>query len=231
MSVYTLKSSFPSIATSRRLAWRNLGFLRLNFDFGLITAIAYSLLSLTFITPTPGTLVGALVLLRLIVFFTDTHHRLYKIIGGTFHGLSHLTAAFAVTRLLCLWRGITFFNDALPPSTAEQLLIMFLAGLAGWVIGPIIMGVYLLVSLNVFGRHGNEAFSSLRIQDYKNFLRMHFHDGGLTIYPMGLRKVPREWAQGSPIRPGEALFKPVDRQLEPELIEAEPIHIPAARAP
>ena len=35
------------------------------------------------------------------------------------------------------------------------------------------MGVYLLISLNVFGRHSEEAFSGLRIEDYKHFLRMH----------------------------------------------------------
>ena len=43
------------------------------------------------------------------------------------------------------------------------------------------MGLYLLVSVNVFGRHSEEAFSGLRIEDYKHFLRMHVgRTGALT---------------------------------------------------
>ena len=46
--------------------------------------------------------------------------------------------------------------------------------------------------MQVFGRHSNEAFSSLRIQDYKQWLRMHFAaDGTLTIFAIGIDRVPR----------------------------------------
>ena len=56
------------------------------------------------------------------------------------------------------------------------------------------MGLYLLISLNFFGRHEEEAFSALRIEDYKNFLRMHISsDGTLTIYPVKIKEVPRKW--------------------------------------
>jgi hypothetical protein len=55
------------------------------------------------------------------------------------------------------------------------------------------MGLYLLVSLNGFGKHWNEAFSSMRIKSYKNFLRLRIApDGSLTIYPIGLKDVPRD---------------------------------------
>jgi hypothetical protein len=57
-----------------------------------------------------------------------------------------------------------------------------------------IVGVYLLVSLNVFGRHSEEAFSALRIEDFKHFLRLHVaRDGSLTIYPIAIPRVPRAW--------------------------------------
>jgi len=56
-----------------------------------------------------------------------------------------------------------------------------------------VMGVYLLASLNVFGRHWNHAFSSLRLTRYKCFLRLCVgQDGALTVYPIGLAKVPRD---------------------------------------
>ena len=64
----------------------------------------------------------------------------------------------------------------------------------GWIVGSTVMGLYLLVSLNVFGRHGEEAFAALKIEDFKNFLRLHIaRDGSLTIYPVKLERVPRRW--------------------------------------
>ena len=64
----------------------------------------------------------------------------------------------------------------------------------GYVLAPLIFGVYLLISLNVFRRHTNEAFSSLQIEDWKSFLRLHIDENGtLTIYPLGIRRVPRRW--------------------------------------
>ena len=57
--------------------------------------------------------------------------------------------------------------------------------------------------------HANEAFSSLRIEDYKNFLRLHIaKDGSLTIFPIGIERVPRRW------RATEA--SAFDAQLEPD---------------
>jgi len=50
----------------------------------------------------------------------------------------------------------------------------------------------LLFSINLFGFHALEAFSSLRIQDYKHFLRFHIDERGrLEIFPLAIRKVPR----------------------------------------
>jgi hypothetical protein len=89
----------------------------------------------------------------------------------------------------------------------------------GSLIGPFLMGVYLLVSLNVFGRHSNEAFSSLRIEDYKNFLRLHIGpDGALTIFPLGIERVPRRWkATGA--------TSAYDPQLEPDDPRSTPPHL------
>lgn len=40
------------------------------------------------------------------------------------------------------------------------------------------------------GRHANEAFSALRIENYKNFLRLHINKAGnLTVYPVGIDNV------------------------------------------
>jgi len=44
-----------------------------------------------------------------------------------------------------------------------------------------------------------EAFSAMRIQDYKNFLRLHVAaDGTLTIHPLCIERVPRRWRPRDP---------------------------------
>ena len=99
---------------------------------------------------------------------------------------------------------------------------------AGWILGSFVMGLYLLLSLNVFGRHGEQAFAALRIQDYKNFLRLHIaRDGSLTIYPIKIERVPRRWRDRAPGDSTPSRVVP-DEPLQAELIEP-PIVIPRRR--
>jgi hypothetical protein len=66
--------------------------------------------------------------------------------------------------------------------------------LGGWTAGSFVLGIYLLISVNVFGRHSEEAFSSLRVEDYKHFLRLHIDgQGTLTIWALKIERVPRLW--------------------------------------
>jgi hypothetical protein len=87
------------------------------------------------------------------------------------------------------------------------------------------MGVYLVISLNFFGRHSNEAFSALVSPDWKQFLRLKIDsNGGLTIFPIGIRRVARKWRAASGL--GGAAFAPDDQKAtSPELIEP-PIIVP-----
>ncbi|EQC35107.1 hypothetical protein SDRG_07341 [Saprolegnia diclina VS20] len=60
----------------------------------------------------------------------------------------------------------------------------------------VIVGLYLYTALNVFKSHYNEAFSSLRVASYKNFVRMRFTpDGNLEIYALGIDKMPQKWVR------------------------------------
>jgi hypothetical protein len=211
---FHLKCSFPTKQESRRLCWRNLLFPLWNPKFGIVTGIAYTLTALSGLADLSGigirhiatavdlTVNAALrqqiaafwVLLVLLSFwlFTDTHFRSYRIIAGTVHGLTHLFAAFSIgwgaTVLSVRTLGLNF------GSTSQLLAAAAVLVPAGWLVGSFILGFYLLISLNVFSRHGNEAFSALRIQDWKSFLRLKIDPrGNLTIFPIGIRRVPRKW--------------------------------------
>jgi Calcineurin-like phosphoesterase len=173
------------------------------------------------------------------IFFTDTHSKLYKWVMGGLHGVAHILAAFFIAIGAVLLTGlmttgdwilhIPWFGGFSFPVDTRIPLLMLLIIVGGFVLGSFIMGLYLLVSLNYFGRHGNEAFSSLGIQDWKNFLRLHINkDGDLTIYPIGIRTVPRKWRKTRDGSLSRMEPDPDDPATQPELIEL-PIVMKGAR--
>lgn len=238
---YGLRCAFPDARTSRRLAWRNLAFPLKNPTFGAITGILYLLIGWNVFAALgdypPASLLPALsdmlsATLRSpwattwvalaaggLVLFADAERVHLRVLGGLTHAAVHVLAALALAWLggqlgaacgLCWGSG---------PQLALALPVLFLAG---WLIGSVVMGVYLLIAVNLFRRHGNEAFSSLRIEDYKQFLRLHIRrDGALVIYPIGLPRVPRRWRKIRGAGPGEPKFIPDDPHPDtrPRLIE------------
>jgi hypothetical protein len=151
------------------------------------------------------------------IFFTDTHIRSWKILGGAFHALLHLAAAFMVgwAALLLTVRGF----DLGYGSVSQLLLSGLITFVLGGPVGAFILGIYLFVSIRVFGRHGNEAFSSLRIADYKHWLRLRIDASGmLTIYAIAIDRVPRRWRAAT--RNGEQTLEADDKRASsPRLID------------
>ena len=237
--LFALKVSYPDVAQSARLAFGNLLFAWHNPKFGVVPATVYLMtiwmVSAAMAHPRPASVADAMTLtvrafdhnpalalwmlaqLALFVTFTDTHSRVYRVIGGSAHVATHWAAMFAIG-----WGALeaaAWLSPAWP--FARVVLVALLVFSGGWIAGSFLTGLYLLGSLNVFGRHSEEAFSSLRIQDYKNFLRLHIGpDGTLTIYAIKLPQVPRRWRTP---RAGERERTPSrlipDEPLEPALIE------------
>ena len=117
------------------------------------------------------------------------------------------------------------------PRTVRELIGLFYPFemvLIGGLIGGFIWGCYWVVT-GLFGHmHAEAAFAALRIKNYRNFLRLKFEPDQLTIYPIGLDRVPRldGWtahAADGPVPPGRAVLVP-RTPLRPHLIE-EPIVI------
>jgi hypothetical protein len=130
------------------------------------------------------------------MFFSDRTSTAFRVIGGMLHAMSHIVAAF-----LIYWFA-AYIAIAVCKLPAKSILQYLLTGaiifFLSWLVGSIIVGTYLLVSLNVFKKHSNEAFSALRIKDWKGFLRGRIRaDGGLELTFVGLRKVPQRWTIGA----------------------------------
>lgn len=237
---FKLEKCFPDQKTSRCLTWRNLFFPILNPKFGVVTGILYLLtgwathLDLSGYTSSqiwpafqeafnkvlnePLAAFWITLILLAFLLFTDTHSKPYRYIAGTLHGVSHLLALFGLgwmtSHVAVDFWGFRF------GSTPQMLFAGVSIFAGGWLFGSIIMGLYLLISLNGFRRHTNEAFSSLKIEDWKHFLRFKIDtDGSLTMFTVGLRRVPRKWKKIG--EPGErSAIVPDDKNAtEPEIID------------
>jgi hypothetical protein len=242
---FRLKKCFPDQETSRRMCWSNFKFPFLHKGFGVMAGFIYLLTAWVVLSnaelrnadglwPAMSLMAWSLIenpsslFLILAVFagfylFTDTHSKPYRYIAGSIHGLAHLLAIFVIG-----WGGyhIAFYLPQPPlPTPAQFSLAGALIFAGGWLGGSLIMGAYLFVSLNLFGRHSNEAFSSLACEDYKNFLRLKIEpDGKLTIFPIGIRRVARRWKDSPEGADGPELIPDDPKATAPELIE-EPINI------
>ena len=233
------KAVYPDVDTSLRLTWRNFLFPFLNPKSGWLYAFLYAMsawlasasLEASDIINLPTALGAAMnaairdplngmwlvSFVGAFIFFTDTHLRSWRIAGGACHALLHLAAAFMVGwgALLLTVHGF----DLAYGSIAQLLLSGLITFILGGPVGSFILGVYLFVSIRVFGRHGNEAFSSLRIQDFKQWLRLRIDvAGNLTIYAIAIDRVPRRWRAAR--RAGEDTVEADDaRASAPRLID------------
>jgi len=99
---------------------------------------------------------------------------------------------------LMIYWGSTYLAVSvfeLAPKSVEQLLVsgMVIFALA-WLVGSTLFGLYLYLSVNVFGIHANESFSALRNPDYKGFLRFRIQPGGqLDMWFIGIDRAAKNW--------------------------------------
>jgi hypothetical protein len=233
------RAVYPDEKTSRRLSWRNFLFPLINPKSGWLYAFLYSMsawlashslqaadvidLPTAFAATSNAAVrdpLNGMWLITIVagfIFFTDTHVRTWRIVGGLLHASMHLAAAFMVgwCALLLTERGL----DLRYASTVQLLASGVVTLTLGAVTGSFILGVYLFLSIRLFGRHSNEAFSALRIQDFKQWLRLRIDASGvLTIYSIGIDRVPRRWREAQ--RNGEATFTSADaRATAPRLID------------
>jgi hypothetical protein len=236
---FVQRAVYPDEKTSRRLSWRNLRFPFQNPKFMWLPAFLYAMsawlasasLEAADVVDLPTALsrsvnasirdpLNGMWLVGIIgsfIFFTDTHARWWRILGGAGHALAHLVVAFLVG-WVALLTTVNLFDMSFG-SVVQLLTAGCMTFLLGGVAGAFILGFYLLISIRFLGRHSTEAFSSLRIQDYKQWLRLRIDaSGALTIYAIAIDRVSRRWQPAQ--RQGEMTMEAFDaRATEPRLID------------
>jgi hypothetical protein len=226
---------YPGKTTSRLLSLWNLAFAAINYWFTATLFIAYALFhwlldynarltgggslravldagsfgdafkwywELVILSPAAAILI--LAGFGAYYYAADARHGWKRLAMGGAHALAQ---ALVVTTVTCL--VMPALRDTWLP------LEIGIAALVAAVASATTYGLYLLVSLLGFCRHWNEGFSSFAHRGYKSMLRMRISaDGALTIFPIGLDRVPKDRSS-----------KPRNPALEPKLIE-DPIIIP-----
>jgi hypothetical protein len=107
---------------------------------------------------------------------------------GLIHALGQTIMLFgtmywlAQTSLMNYWGS--WWGDA---------IILTIFSVSGGTASAFTMGVYLYLSSLFLGMHEDESSSALANPNFKNFTRMRIHEKGIDIYPIGIRKVQKNW--------------------------------------
>jgi hypothetical protein len=227
---FQLRAIFPTKAASRRhaagvltrLIARNptfalvMGTLHTLFMLGVIDTIAHPQGTEQHLVTVPVALMGAILLGSAVAFARPVHgrrsvrHWLFGIGHGTVHiGLGVLGGH--------AWAHLLFVHWSWPlPLLMAALIYLPVSG----IISTEVVSLYLLVAGSARVNF-NELYAGQSIVDSKCFLRLHINvDGELTIYPIAVDRVCRQWT-----------VRPHDPADQPWLQPKQPIAVKLAEPP
>lgn len=112
--------------------------------------------------------------------------------------IKYLMSAFDVPEVMAVSRSNICKNGIESLSRGGAVIYYASVFLYFWVFSTpvvsLVFGSYLYICINWLHIHFDEAFSSLRIANYKSFTRFHINrDGDLEVFTLAVDKVPKEW--------------------------------------
>ncbi|MFW8612700.1 metallophosphoesterase [Mesorhizobium ciceri] len=223
---------YPSKADSLSMLRGNFVFVAYNPAFALVLGSAYWLISLMGKALTYDIYYIAPILL-VAGFWGYTKNQegggaktgLVSLANGIVHSL-----CVAATVTLVAWFNGRFGGLGGWPRTsflltaAETILI-------GGLVGGSLFGAYLYVTSRWLNMNHNDAFSSMRRDSHRHFLRMRIKGDTVTVFPVGLTDVPkrRDWRLNSEKLGNPAPVYTPQSALKPQLIE-QPFSVGATPA-
>lgn len=228
------RACWPDRDTSRALLWGNLRFPLLNWDFAILLGSVYWVLAFT-LTQLPRcdvAVIEFMILAAGFVSYTGYQEKWTKrAIGWSF---AHSLVQFG-TLVLLSWAALAIDAALFGLHDGPWWAWAFALGLfmvpVGGAAAAFIFGVYLLLTSRYAGMSHNDAFSAMRLNSHRHFLRIRIAGDRITVFPVGLERVPKrkEWRDNPAAagNPTASLFLPPD-DVVPTLIE-RPIVIAAAR--
>ncbi|GAV69046.1 Metallophos domain-containing protein [Cephalotus follicularis] len=112
--------------------------------------------------------------------------------------IKYLMSAFDIPEVMAVTRSNLCRNSMKSLSRGGAAIYYATVFLYFWVFSTpvvsLVFGSYLYICINWLHIHFDEAFSSLRIANYKSFTRFHINsDGDLEVFTLAVDKAPKEW--------------------------------------
>ncbi|HMN71692.1 MAG TPA: metallophosphoesterase [Rhodoblastus sp.] len=213
-------AAWPSRAESRAMLRGVLAFSFLNPGFAAALGCIYALFGLVALG------IGHLAAAGLaLVVATASFHDYTRRQEGPRARVKLLSFANGVAHSLAFVALVEIFLRLAPLSPSEPVInaAMLLAWLAfaGGVTAGTLFGVYLYISSRWLDIGHVDAFSAMRRDSHRHFLRLRIKDDEVTVYPIGLARTPRrnEWRENPAPSPAEPSAFLADPPLEARLIE------------
>ena len=109
--------------------------------------------------------------------------------NGILHGAAVVLLACVFGRLHAMCPELANWPRSAFVLYAAEMVVV------GGAVAAILFGIYLYCSSRWFNINHNDAFSSLRRDSHRHFLRMRIKDDTVTLFPIALDRVParRDW--------------------------------------
>lgn len=231
-----LQICHPDKDASKKLLCGDLAFPFLNYGFSAVLGGFYAALgyALSLVPRADLGIISFLILAAGFVGYSTYQEKgTFKVISlSLIHSIAHFCALIALT-ILIIWLdgNVLSLRDrgAWWAWLAEFSVIMTLGG--GLVAG-FIFGLNLFLTCKYADMNHNDAFSAIRLDSYRHFLRLRIIGDQITVFPIGVDSIPRheQWQPNPDEAPTSPYFLPPDG-FAPKLIEAPIVISGHATAP
>jgi hypothetical protein len=193
--VLSLQHCYPSRDESKKLLWGDLKFPLLNSGFSLVLGLVFAVLGFTWslLPRADVAVIEFLILAAGLVGYTGYQEKFSaKVIGlSLLHAFAQFAAMAALTKLWMRLDAMSFAFHGNGPWWAWLFEIGILMGVIGGAVAGLIFGINLMLTCRYADINHNDAFSAMRLDSYRNFLRIKLLGNQVTVYPIGLDSVPK----------------------------------------
>ena len=219
---------YPTREASGKLLWRNLWFPATNWDFAVLMGVIYWIIgaALTLRPEWDAFVIVFLVFAGALTKYTQYQEKSKRFAiyaSGFLQGFGHTCAVILVAKGAAALNDGHFASGQWYDVWLWLLALLVEVGIPGGLIGEFLFGLNLLITCRWCKMNDNDAFSALRLDTYRNFLRIRIKGNEVTIYAIGLDAIPsrHEWRPNPNACAGnsaEPVFLPA-QPLRPHFIQ------------
>lgn len=216
---------YPTREESRRLLNGDILFWKQNAGFSFLLGVIYWIFAMALVARhhlDAYIIVFLLLAGGMIAYFgyQEGFKRPKVWVAAILHAAAHYGAVVALTFLFEQINTSTFGLEGLWPWFFALGVEVIPTGL---VAGGFVFGIFLLITCRWFNMNHNDAFSAMRLDCFRHFMRLRIKGDEVTIFPIGLDRIPKrkEWRINTNWT-GDAAQEPAyvaENEIEPRLIE------------